>query len=118
MKNYFLGNLMIILAASFIFSCAGNTGKNENTTKSAHISVEKENLRTIKLSVEGMTCTGCEVAIVNSLSRLDGVNKTEASYTDGEALITFDTLAVSVDEMKRVIVEAGYRTGGFEVVQE
>ncbi len=118
MKIYFLVNLLIIVATIFIVSCAGNVNNNERTNQSEQTSAPTENLKTIKLSVEGMTCSGCEAAIINSLSRIDGVIKTQASYTEGEAVIAFDSLSVSIDEMKSVIVEAGYRTGDFEVIQE
>jgi mercuric ion binding protein len=62
-------------------------------------------LRTVTLSVAGMTCAACPITIKKALLRVDGVQKVEVSYEKQEAVVTFDdaktTIAVLMEATKR-----------------
>ena len=57
------------------------------------------------LTVEGMSCGGCEQHIVESLEDLDAVTHAEASHEEGTATIEGDA---DVDDLVAAVKEAGY----------
>lgn len=60
------------------------------------------------LDVRGMTCDGCENAVRNALTRLDGVIKVEPDHAADRVALRFDEGRVSEDEIKERIRLAGY----------
>ncbi len=60
-------------------------------------------------SVEGMTCSGCEVGVEAALKRLDGINKVDASYGKGEARVSYDPSKAQPEQIQKAIEKIGYR---------
>jgi len=77
---------------------------------------------TIDLSIEGMTCTGCENTICSNIEKLPGVKSVTASHTQGNAIIEFDPGKVDTLKIKETVDALGYKavksspavTGGTE----
>ena len=66
-------------------------------------------LEEVILNIDGMTCAGCEHHVNATANKLKGVQKSDASYKKGEALITFDKSIVTLKEIEKAIEEAtGY----------
>ena len=65
-------------------------------------------METITLHVEGMSCGGCVKSVTNVLTALPGVAKAEVSLEDKLARVEFEAGRVTPDDMKRVIVDAGF----------
>lgn len=63
---------------------------------------------TATLSVSGMKCGGCESALVNKLSALDGVLSVSASHATQQVVVEFDATQVDLDDIEDEIEEAGY----------
>ncbi|MCL2557356.1 MAG: cation transporter [Treponema sp.] len=59
------------------------------------------------LKVGGMSCGHCEKAVVNALEDA-GVPGAVASAKEGRVNFEYDPGAVSLDDLKKAIVEAGY----------
>lgn len=91
--------LMIIVA-----SCGG--GKSTGAKKTADI---PEATATVSLSIEGMTCTGCENTICSSLEKIPGVKSVTASHTDGNAVIEFEPGKVDTAMLKEAVNATGYK---------
>jgi copper chaperone len=66
------------------------------------------NMETTIIKVEGMSCGGCVKSVTNVLTALPGVAKAEVSLEDKQARIEYEAGRVSIDDMKRVIVDAGF----------
>lgn len=64
--------------------------------------------KTVRLSVEGMTCGGCSIGTKKVLTRLPGVTKAEVSYEKKEAVVTYDPAKVTVEQMIGAIKTLGY----------
>lgn len=64
--------------------------------------------QTVKLSVPGMTCAACPIAVKKALSRVEGVSKTEVSYEKREAIVTFDDARTSIQKLTQASADAGY----------
>ena len=67
-------------------------------------------METITINVEGMSCGGCVKSVTNVLTALPGVAKAEVSLEDKQARVEYEAGRVSIDDMKRVIVDAGFET--------
>jgi sulfite exporter TauE/SafE/copper chaperone CopZ len=61
------------------------------------------------LTISGMSCAHCELTIENGLSKLTGTENINASYSKGKVSFTYDSKAVSLDEIKNIINRLGYK---------
>jgi copper chaperone CopZ len=67
------------------------------------------------LSVEGMTCTGCENTVKNAVQSVEGVSAVEASFED-ELVSMSVTEAADTASIRQQIISSGYMpTGAFEL---
>lgn len=96
--------IMLLCLAIISVSCGG--GKS-NAAKDAP---EAEAVTaTADISIEGMTCTGCENTICTSIEKIPGVKAVTASHTDGKATVEFETGKVDTAALKAAIDAAGYK---------
>jgi len=67
---------------------------------------------TVRLSVTGMTCGGCENAVKRTLMKLEGVQDVSASHAEATVVVRRDADKVSLDTLRRHIEALGYRVTG------
>ena len=65
-------------------------------------------MQTVKLRVEGMSCSHCENAVKKAVGALQGVNSVEVSLSEKTVAVEFDAAKVSLDEIKEAIDDQGY----------
>ncbi len=65
-------------------------------------------LPTTELAVKGMTCNHCKMAVTNAVSGVPGVTGVDVDLDTGRVSVTHDKQEIALDEVKRVIKEAGY----------
>lgn len=65
--------------------------------------------KTASLSIEGMDCSACATAVQNKLNAIRGVRRANVSFERRAAEIEFDPGLASVDQLQKVVEEAGYR---------
>lgn len=92
-----------ILLSIMLLSVSCGGGKSQKAAESPATSA------TIELSIEGMTCTGCENTICNGLEKLSGVTSVTASHTGGNAIIEYDPGKVDTVKMKEIVDGLGYK---------
>jgi copper chaperone CopZ len=63
---------------------------------------------TNRFAVTGMDCNHCALGIGSELRRVRGVATAEVSFTNGLAVVAYDTNKVSTKKLVKVIKEAGY----------
>lgn len=74
------------------------------------IIVNESDVVEARLTIEGMTCTGCEHHVNHSLTSTEGVLEATSSYETGIAKVKFDKSKVSIDELaSEVEKETGYK---------
>jgi len=66
-------------------------------------------METVRLSIEGMTCTGCVNSVTRVLAALPGVSQADVSLTKARAKVTYDPVKTGVEAMKQAIERAGYK---------
>jgi copper chaperone len=65
-------------------------------------------MKKIKLHVEGMSCGHCENAVQNAISALPGIKKAKASKRKKEAVVEYDSSAVTEELIAEAVRDAGY----------
>lgn len=98
--------VVLLVTALMVFACNSANKTEKETTEKQEVNME--NLVTVTIPVEGMTCEGCENAIKKSISSLDGIAEVSASFKDSIATVEYDKTAVTLDEIELKIAEAGY----------
>lgn len=97
--------LIFISIAVFIFaSCTNKESSQQTSSNNLEIELSK-----IEVSIDGMTCTGCEQTIQASVNELPGIHSVKASYVDSNAVIEYDVEQVSISEIKDAINKTGYK---------
>ncbi len=81
---------------------------NATNTVTADESGSQTN-KTAVIAVEGMTCAGCEPHINETLTALNGVVSSEASYQNKNVKVVFNPKQITLEEIKRAIDEIGYK---------
>jgi mercuric reductase len=72
-------------------------------------------MRTYKIEIRGLTCTGCEEHVAAALKNI-GAQNIDVSYRRGEALFELPN-DIDVESAKRAIDEASYQPGKVEEVE-
>jgi mercuric ion binding protein len=65
-------------------------------------------VKTVTLSVPGMTCDLCPITIKKAISKVPGVASVEASYEKKQAVATFDDAKTTVEALTKATANAGY----------
>ncbi|MEK7917632.1 mercury resistance system periplasmic binding protein MerP [Burkholderia contaminans] len=65
-------------------------------------------MRTVTLSVPGMTCPACPITVKTALSRVEGVNRVDVHYDEREAVVTFDDTKATAQKLTDATTKAGY----------
>jgi copper chaperone CopZ len=110
MRNLSILSIIFILA----ISCQNNESKSSETTE-PEVNVEYV---LYEVTIEGMTCTGCEETIEAGVTKVDGVRLIEANHTDGNAQIKFVKGLTDTVSVKQVIEASGYKVISFKELTE
>lgn len=110
--------IIILLCLAFIGSACSSSGSKSGEREASDAAattetgLSQENLKLVHLDVRGMTCEGCEKAIVSSIRKLDGIEEASASHTAEEAIVKFDSTKTSMEAISQAISDAGYSVEG------
>ena len=64
--------------------------------------------QTVTLSVPGMNCPVCPITVKKALSRVEGVSKVDVTFENRKAVVTFDDVKTSVQQLTKATEDAGY----------
>ncbi len=62
----------------------------------------------LKMKVDGMTCMACQANVKKSIKSLDGVIDVEVSLEKRMAFVTYDSLKVKPEQIRKVVNDKGY----------
>ena len=103
--------ILSIIVGTFLFTAAQVCGcgtwkvKAQTTVKS----VTKEEPKTVKLKITGMTCAGCSHHVSTTLKAIDGIVEQKVEYPGDVAIVKFNPAKTSVDDIIKVIEKIGYK---------
>jgi copper chaperone CopZ len=101
----------VALVAAFIAGCAGKTTSTDTVEATTTAVANK----TVTLAIEGMTCTGCENTVSESVTKIAGVTAVKASFLDSTAVVSFDSTKTTIAAIGDAVNEAGYVFKGEKV---
>jgi copper chaperone CopZ len=88
--------------------------ENTETTENAVMA----NTQKVELSISGMTCTGCESAVQETIDAFDGVYSSKADHEKGIAILELDSTKVDMANIKVAINDLGYEAADHVVLAE
>ena len=105
----------ILYLLTIILLCASCSSSDKKTDSASNPQeIFKEHHTQVKFEVKGMTCEGCENAIVRSIQKLEGIQEATASHSAGQSVVMFDSTLVHPGLISEAISNAGYEVTGFE----
>lgn len=96
--------IMLLCLTVISVSCGGGKSNAAKDVPEAEVITT-----TAEITIEGMTCTGCENTICTGIEKIPGVKAVTASHTDGKATVEFDAGKVDTAALKAAIDAAGYK---------
>lgn len=102
----FLGIVTIFAGLMLAFPMYASVFFPKTTNQT--IVTDKSNIQTAEFTINGMTCSGCEVHVNHEVNKLTGIVKTTVSYENGNAIIEFDQTQTNIDEIEKAIEKTGY----------
>lgn len=110
--------LLTAFTVMMISACSGSGNKEEKVTTPAETVAPAQDmhLHYIVISVEGMTCEGCENTVKGAISGVKGVASATASHTDKRAIAGYAGETPDTATLRKAIVSAGYTVNGFQLI--
>ena len=78
----------------------------EDTGYKAHL---KQDLKTLKLDVEGMTCASCTASIEHALSHVEGVEQVHVNLMSETVQLSYNPQIIKSQDIIKSIEEVGYK---------
>ncbi|MCX6237026.1 MAG: cation transporter [Bacteroidia bacterium] len=106
---------LIVICLFLAFGCNNaGTKKSSNEVKLA----VQENVKTVavELSIQGMTCLGCEQTIQSGIAGIKGVKQVKATFKNGKAFVEFIPEMADTMQMKEKITASGYIVVGIKSI--
>lgn len=101
--------LFYIFLTIFIFQACNTPEKKSEETQQKEVKEQvAANLKSIEVSIEGMTCEiGCARMIESKLSKFKGVTYAKVSFEDKKGVFTFDSNTLSEKDIAQKIATVG-----------
>lgn len=101
--------LLITLFAGVMLAFPYYTQVFYPSTKKEVVYVVASDINKVEYTIEGMTCTGCEVHIESEVNKLNGIIDVKADYKNGNTTVSFDKTKVTSKEIEEAIRKTGYK---------
>lgn len=105
----FLG---IITAAAFLMLSFPNYASlffTQPTGQTAPIKQSQPQSQTVAFKIRGMTCDGCTLQVANEINKVAGILNLTVSYSQANALVTFDQSKTNIKTIEKAIRNTGYQ---------
>ena len=109
--------IAVIAISMTLFACkAKSENKNEGAPgKSTGLNINPDAVVLMDVSIQGMTCSGCENTVKSSISGLPGVVEVTASFVEGKAMVKLDTSLTKMDKISEAVNSKGYTVTGHKL---
>ena len=97
-----IGTVALGLVLALSTSCSTNANAQAAGEKAA-------TTQTVALTVDGMTCASCSVAVRMVLKKLEGVKDAKVSAPDKRAVVEYEPAKVTPQQMVDAVNNLGYR---------
>jgi len=106
----------LIIICLFLAVGCNNSGSQKGANQEASSMPENATIVAVELSIQGMSCTGCEQTIQSGISSIKGVKQVKATFKDGKAFVEFIPEIADTTQMKDKITASGYTVSGIRYI--
>ena len=106
---------LIVLCLFLAFGC-NNAGTKKSASEVKSEVVENVKTAAVELTIQGMTCTGCEQTIQSGISSLKGVKQVKATFKNGKAYVEYIPDIADTTVMKQKVIASGYIVAGIKSI--
>ena len=96
-------------------SC-NSSGTKKNSAELVTVDSKNAKSVAVELSIQGMTCTGCEQTIQTGINSIKGVKQVKADFKSGKAFVEFLPEIADTMKMKEKITASGYVISGIKPI--
>lgn len=115
-RNIFTLLIAVIVVVS-VTSCTSGGKKAEKQPEATVMAeADHDHLHYIKVSIEGMTCEGCQNTVKGAIEKLAGVDSVHATFVDAYALAGYAETTPDTAAIRTAVTEAGYKVTGFAFI--
>ncbi len=80
--------ILSILTFSLLISCTNAEKKVNTKDNPTETAINPDNIVFLDVTVEGMTCTGCEASIKDGISELTGIVEVNSDFENGKTFVS------------------------------
>ena len=106
---------LIVACFFLVFGCS-NGGTKKSAPEVKPLVSQSVKTVALELSIQGMSCAGCEETVQSGLTSLKGVKQVKANYRNGKAYVEFVPEIVDTVQMKEKITSSGYAVAGIKSI--
>ena len=99
--------MMMIVLATVVMLTACGTSEQAQTEQAG--TEQPVAIKTVKMSVDGMTCQGCVNSVQTALTDREGVVDCSVSLSENLAVVAYDPGKVSEKDLLAAVETSGYR---------
>ena len=81
------------------------------------VTQDKSKTQTIAYKISGMTCDACTLHVANELNKVAGILNLKVSYSNANALVTFDKTKTNAVQVQKAIHATGYKVTATTIKQ-
>ncbi|MEX2565244.1 MAG: heavy metal-associated domain-containing protein [Cyclobacteriaceae bacterium] len=104
LKRLISGYLFLVILA--LGACSQPEQQKEERAKGQ---VQSEQLKTVTIPIEGMTCNACVASVKRKFKSMEGLEKAEVSLVHRNATLTYDPDKITPRQIRNAIHEVGYK---------
>lgn len=104
-------NTILLAIGTFLFTAAQvcGCGSCEAKAQTSVKSIIKEEPKTVKLKITGMTCASCSNHVAKTLKELNGVIDQKVEYPGDVATVKYNPAKTSVADIIKAVEKLGYK---------
>lgn len=104
--------VILFILQTLFTACSENNSQNNQT------GLNEGEIKSIEMSIEGMSCMSCVANVKKTLTSIDGVMKVNVSLQDKHAMIKYAPEKVTWEQLKKAINKIGYKAGNIKELKE
>jgi copper chaperone CopZ len=106
---------VIVFCLFLAFGC-NNAGTKKSSVEVKSAVQTDVKTAAVELSIQGMTCLGCEQTIQSAIGSINGVKQVKATFKNGKAFVEFVPNMADTVKMKEKITASGYIVTGIKSI--
>jgi len=105
----------MVICLFLAFGC-NNSGSNKNAPEIKSAALQTAGTVAVELTIQGMTCTGCEQTIQSGIGTINGVKQVKATFKNGKAFVEFIPEMADTNRIKEKVTASGYVVVGIRSI--